>query len=170
MGAIVKVERRTIWNYRITWALWRLWVRIRYKLTGDCGCVCGYTQPYGFVPEAECPIHDVPDSNVIEMYCDVHGLSNFPSWFVCCPLCGRELTEPPTRKQVMEGLQDEEWFNETLAGQGVQLHDALVELNNIIVEELSEAVENLTENMAQLSSSAWEELQSVLDNILGGQE
>lgn len=51
-------ERRIIWNYRITWFLWRLMVRIRYALTGDCGCVCGYIEPYGFVPEAECPIHD----------------------------------------------------------------------------------------------------------------
>jgi phage N-6-adenine-methyltransferase len=24
----------------------------------DCGNVCGYTEPYGFVPEADCPVHD----------------------------------------------------------------------------------------------------------------
>jgi len=50
--------QRTIWRFRIVWILWRLWVRLRYALTGDCGCACGYTEPYGFVPEADCPIHD----------------------------------------------------------------------------------------------------------------
>ncbi len=25
----------------------------------DCGFVCGFTEPYGFVPEADCPIHDI---------------------------------------------------------------------------------------------------------------
>ena len=55
------VNGRTVWlwRFRIVWVLWRLWVRARYAATGDCGCVCGYTEPFGFVPEAECPIHDV---------------------------------------------------------------------------------------------------------------
>jgi hypothetical protein len=26
----------------------------------DCGNACGYQEPYGFVPEADCPIHDTP--------------------------------------------------------------------------------------------------------------
>ena len=46
------------WNFRIVWALWRLQVRFRHWRTGDCGLACGYVEPYGFVPEAECPIHD----------------------------------------------------------------------------------------------------------------
>ena len=24
----------------------------------ECDMACGYTEPYGFVPEADCPIHD----------------------------------------------------------------------------------------------------------------
>lgn len=27
-------------------------------LKNDCGYNCGYTEQYGFVPEAGCPIHD----------------------------------------------------------------------------------------------------------------
>ena len=46
------IEQRTIWRFRIVWIVWRLWVRIRYGLTGRCGCACGITEPYGFVPEA----------------------------------------------------------------------------------------------------------------------
>lgn len=49
---------RTIWRFPIVWWLWSLGVRIRYALTGDCGLACGYIEPYGFVPEADCPIHD----------------------------------------------------------------------------------------------------------------
>ena len=39
-----------IWNFAVSWA--------RYLLTGDCGRICGYQIPYGWVPEADCPIHD----------------------------------------------------------------------------------------------------------------
>ena len=46
------------WNFRIVWEAWRLLVRFRYWRTGDCGLSCGYTEPYGFVPEDGCPIHD----------------------------------------------------------------------------------------------------------------
>jgi len=42
----------------LSWPLWRLEARIRYALTGSCGMECGWTTPYGFVPEAGCPIHD----------------------------------------------------------------------------------------------------------------
>lgn len=24
----------------------------------ECGNACGYQEPYGFVPEADCPVHD----------------------------------------------------------------------------------------------------------------
>jgi hypothetical protein len=35
------------------------WIaKIRYRLTGWCGHGCGFVAPYGFVPEADCPIHD----------------------------------------------------------------------------------------------------------------
>jgi len=30
------------------------------KRAADCGYACGYQEPYGFVPEAGCPVHDVP--------------------------------------------------------------------------------------------------------------
>jgi len=46
------------WTHRWAWFLWRTVVLIRYRLTGKCGLACGYVEPYGFVPEAECPIHD----------------------------------------------------------------------------------------------------------------
>ena len=51
-------KQRNIWRFPIVWFLWRLRVRLRYALTGDCGCVCEYAYPYGFVPECGCPIHD----------------------------------------------------------------------------------------------------------------
>ena len=54
----VIVEQRTIWRFHAVWFFWKLWVRLRYALTSNCGCACGYVEPYGFVPEAECPIHD----------------------------------------------------------------------------------------------------------------
>ena len=32
---------------------------LRYLVTGYCGYGgCGYVEPYGFVPEAGCPVHD----------------------------------------------------------------------------------------------------------------
>jgi len=40
------------------------WLRVttpilRYLVTGYCGYIgCGYVEPYGFVPEAGCPVHD----------------------------------------------------------------------------------------------------------------
>ncbi len=27
-------------------------------LTGDCGYACGMDRQFGFVPEADCPVHD----------------------------------------------------------------------------------------------------------------
>lgn len=62
------IEQRTIWRFTAVWWAWRLWVRIRYALTGDCGAACGiaafrdaqppYTPVRIFVPECGCPIHD----------------------------------------------------------------------------------------------------------------
>jgi hypothetical protein len=43
---------------RIAWPWWRFKSRLRFRFTGNCGFICGYTEPYGFVPEAGCPIHD----------------------------------------------------------------------------------------------------------------
>jgi len=48
------------------WTLWRLFVRIRFIITGDCGLNCGIatlraldgTPIQQFVPEADCPVHD----------------------------------------------------------------------------------------------------------------
>jgi hypothetical protein len=25
---------------------------------GECDCACRYTEPFGWVPEADCPVHD----------------------------------------------------------------------------------------------------------------
>lgn len=42
------------------WSRWRaMWYRLRYVLTGDCGHACGWAQPFGWVPEDGCPVHDV---------------------------------------------------------------------------------------------------------------
>jgi len=43
---------------RVTLQLWEWKSLIQYWLTGDCGNACGYTEPYGWVPEAGCPVHD----------------------------------------------------------------------------------------------------------------
>lgn len=54
---------RLIWmapgvSHVIIW-LWKVRSRVQYWLTGDCGNECGFVEPYGFVPEADCPVHDV---------------------------------------------------------------------------------------------------------------
>ncbi len=33
--------------------------RLKFVLTGDCGHACDWAQPYGWVPENGCPVHDV---------------------------------------------------------------------------------------------------------------
>ena len=48
---------------RIKWAVWRYIVQVRYLVTGHCGLNCGWVKPYGFVPEADCPIHDRYEEN-----------------------------------------------------------------------------------------------------------
>ncbi len=30
---------------------------------GDCGYICEYVEPYGFVPECGCPVHDGNEDN-----------------------------------------------------------------------------------------------------------
>ena len=30
---------------------------------GPCDFACGYAEPYGFVPEAGCPVHDLANAN-----------------------------------------------------------------------------------------------------------
>ena len=54
-------RRAYLW-FRYTWPICTicdLFIRVRYMWTGDCGYVgCGYVEPYGFVPEAGCPVHD----------------------------------------------------------------------------------------------------------------
>jgi len=37
---------------------WLLDSCLRFLFTGNCGNHCGYAHPFGFVPEAGCPIHD----------------------------------------------------------------------------------------------------------------
>lgn len=32
----------------------------------DCGNACGYQEPYGFVPEADCPVHDKYSNALVE--------------------------------------------------------------------------------------------------------
>ena len=52
-------------NFRL--GLWRLFVRVRFVITGDCGLSCGPAtfrkldgMPFQqFVPEADCPVHDL---------------------------------------------------------------------------------------------------------------
>jgi hypothetical protein len=35
----------------------RAWFKIEV-VPSDCDFACGYTKPYGWVPEAGCPVHD----------------------------------------------------------------------------------------------------------------
>lgn len=32
--------------------------RLKFILTGDCGHACSMDSRYGYVPEADCPVHD----------------------------------------------------------------------------------------------------------------
>lgn len=43
---------------RVTWFLWKVRTVVQYWLTGDCGNNCGWEEPYGWVAEAGCPVHD----------------------------------------------------------------------------------------------------------------
>ena len=53
---------RFIWRApvvcRITFFLWKVKSVIQYWATGDCGNACEVVEPYGFIPEADCPVHD----------------------------------------------------------------------------------------------------------------
>jgi hypothetical protein len=47
----------------MTYYRWTYWPHfvftwLRYWLTGDCGHACDHVEPYGWVPEADCPVHD----------------------------------------------------------------------------------------------------------------
>lgn len=41
------------------WWLYNTRSRLKFVLTGDCGHACDWAQPYGWVPEDGCPVHDV---------------------------------------------------------------------------------------------------------------
>ena len=55
-----------LWYLNPFYWLWVLTVLVRVaywlfrsKYTPcDCGYICDWVYPYGFVPEAECPVHD----------------------------------------------------------------------------------------------------------------
>lgn len=62
-------ENRAIIHFQIRFwhpALWLIFLKVAWYgflnryLVQDCGNFCTWTYPYGFVPEAGCPIHD-PD-------------------------------------------------------------------------------------------------------------
>jgi hypothetical protein len=42
-------------NSKKEYSVWQIWHWLR---TGDCTLVCGDQEPYGFVPECCCPVHD----------------------------------------------------------------------------------------------------------------
>ena len=46
----------------------KLKTKLRYRFTGECGWACGYMQPFGFVPEDGCPVHDPPETVVDVLY------------------------------------------------------------------------------------------------------
>jgi len=48
------------WRSRLFYRWLGLTSILRYLMTGHCGYSgCGYVEPYGFVPEAGCPVHDM---------------------------------------------------------------------------------------------------------------
>ena len=40
-------------SMKIAFVMWVWWL-----FNPQCGYECGYVEPYGFVPECGCPIHD----------------------------------------------------------------------------------------------------------------
>jgi len=46
------------WNYVLADITRPYWLLRELLFPCKCGYSCGYTYPYGFVPEAGCPIHD----------------------------------------------------------------------------------------------------------------
>ncbi len=61
VDAEMMIHTRPMWKriyLRIMWPIWKARSLVMFSLTGNCGNACGYVEPYGFVPEAECPIHD----------------------------------------------------------------------------------------------------------------
>ena len=74
------------WNIRsfITLVKWSCHIGplelLQFAKTGECGYACAWTEPYGFVPEADCPIHDVPKTT----------FWNLPYWVHYKTLCELE--------------------------------------------------------------------------------
>jgi hypothetical protein len=67
----------------LRWKIWRLVIIARFAITGDCGLNCGVT-PIRlndgsirdvFVPEADCPIHDIELKSGI-------ADGRFPEWWL----------------------------------------------------------------------------------------
>ena len=53
---MMRRKLRNLW----WWSRWRaMKYRLRYVLKGDCGHECDWVQPFGWVPEDGCPVHDV---------------------------------------------------------------------------------------------------------------
>lgn len=51
-------------NYRLRWNMFkarrlrRLWHWLNVHFPTRCGYACEYVYPYGWTPEAGCPVHD----------------------------------------------------------------------------------------------------------------
>jgi len=68
-----------------------LWEEKERVCKGKCGYECDYQSPYGFVPEAGCPIHDTPQSKE-ECNCEEISTKNVKK---CCEICEPEKFPQP---------------------------------------------------------------------------
>ena len=55
----MRARMRYFWNMLKARFLWRYWIVRSLFTPCDCGYGCDWVSPYGFVPEADCPIHDI---------------------------------------------------------------------------------------------------------------
>lgn len=75
-------------------ALWRARSVAQWVITGDCGNACGLVEPYGWVAQAGCPVHDGRDakSEEREMAGEMGGgpvsIQARLASPVVCPKCG----------------------------------------------------------------------------------
>ena len=60
------------WCVRAWFRCTGVWISIkslRYRWWIECGNHCYWVRPYGFVPEADCPVHDPPPGGWL---CELH--------------------------------------------------------------------------------------------------
>ena len=68
--------RVSIWKRLYLRVIWRFVSLVRFHLTGNCGNACAHVEPYGWVPEAGCPIHDTEERGTMKPKLDIFTIEH----------------------------------------------------------------------------------------------